>query len=342
LIEKKFKRYLDYDYQLKGSLMKKPYKVKRPILAAVFALAAMLCFSINDAGIKSLSEDYALHQIVLIRSFAAILILITLFMPQSEDLKLFKTKRLGMHLLRGLCIAFANIMFFLGLAALPLAEGTAIFFISPVLITIFSVVFLREKVGIHRWSAVILGFIGVLVIVQPGTDSFVLASLFPVCAAFGYATLHIITRKIGRTEGGPTMSFYIQITFIFVCLAFWLMTGDGRYSGQNSISLEFLLRAWQPVILEDLPLLFLVGAMSALSGYFVSQAYRIAEAGLVAPFEFVAMPLAVFWGFVIFGTIPGLTTILGMVLILSSGLYIIWRATVKKVHKGDTHPRYRR
>jgi drug/metabolite transporter (DMT)-like permease len=322
--------------------MKKPYKVKRPLLAAVFALSAMLCFSINDAGIKFLSDDYALHQIVLIRSFAAILVLITIFMPLAEDLKLFKTKRLGMHLLRGLCIAFANIMFFLGLAALPLAEGTAIFFISPVLITVFSVIFLREKVGIHRWSAVFVGFIGVLVIVQPGTDSFVLASLFPMCAALGYATLHMITRKIGRTESGLAMGFYIQVTFVFVCIAFGLTTGDGRYSGQDSVSLDFLLRAWGPIVLGDLPIIFLVGAMSALSGYFVSQAYRIAEAGLVAPIEFVAMPLSVLWGFLIFDAIPGLTTVMGMVLILASGLYTIWRAAVKKVHKGDTHPRYRR
>jgi drug/metabolite transporter (DMT)-like permease len=302
----------------------------------------MFSFSINDVGIKFISDDYALHEIVMIRSVTAIIFMYVLFVPFTKNFTLFKTKRLGMHLLRGLCIAVSNMFYFLGLSALTLAEATAIFFVSPLLITVFSVVFLKETAGIHRWGAVIVGFIGVLVIIRPGNGGFVFASLYPIGAAMGYAALHMITRKIGRSESGLTLSFYIQFTFVLVCIAFGLAIGDGRYAGQDDPSLEFLFRPWGPIAPEHWPILAIVAASAASAGYFISQAYRIAQAALVAPFEYVALPLSVFWGFVIFSDIPDLTTFLGMALILASGLYVIWRTNVRKVHKGKTAPRIRR
>ena len=137
---------------------------------------------------------------VLIRSLVGLMVLFMFIVPLSGGVKVLYTNRLGLHLLRGLCVVFANITFFLGLAALPLAEGVAIFFISPLLITIFSVIFLKEIVGPRRWAAVTIGLIGVLVILRPGSETFQTASLLPLSAAFGYATLHMLTRYIGKTE----------------------------------------------------------------------------------------------------------------------------------------------
>ena len=125
----------------------------KTVIAALCAMAAVFCFSINDSFIKFLSGDYA-HQIVLLRSMLGMFILIAVFVPMAGTFTILKTNRLGFHLLRGLCVVFANMTFFLGISVLPLAEGTAIFFISPLLITVFSVIFLKEKVGCiagERW-----------------------------------------------------------------------------------------------------------------------------------------------------------------------------------------------
>jgi drug/metabolite transporter (DMT)-like permease len=142
--------------------------------------------------------------------------------------------------------------------------------------------------------------------------------------------MHMMTRHIGRTESGLTMAFYIQTTFILISLGFGAATGDGRFAGQDSIPLEFLFRAWGPIALDDWGLFLFLGAMIAFSSFFISQAYRIAEAGFVAPFEYIAMPLAIFWGIMVFDSFPDPIALLGMGLILFSGLYVIWRETVRK------------
>ncbi|MGC6484945.1 MAG: DMT family transporter [Candidatus Puniceispirillales bacterium] len=322
--------------------MLKPDTLPKPVIAALCAMAAVFCFSLNDSSIKFLSGEYALHQIVLLRSTIGMAILIAVFVPFAGTFSILKTRRLGFHLLRGLCVVFANMTFFLGISAMPLAEGTAIFFVSPLLITVFSVIFLKERVGVHRWAAVLFGLIGVLVILRPGTASFALASLLPIAAAVGYASLHMLTRHIGKTESALTMSFYIQITFIFICTGFGVVAGDGRFAGQDSIPLEFLFRAWGPIAPEDWIIFIIIGVSSAFGGFFISQAYRIAEAGMVAPFEYIAMPLSIFWGFMIFDAVPGPTTLIGMAMILLSGLYVIWRETVRKSAKVPDTPRYRR
>ena len=306
------------------------------------AVIAVFCFSTNDVAIKFISNDYALHLVVLIRSLVGLVVLFILIVPLSGGVKVLYTKRLGLHFLRGLCVVFANITFFLGLAALPLAEGVAIFFISPLLITIFSVIFLKEIVGPRRWAAVTIGLIGVLVILRPGSASFQTASLLPLSAAFGYATLHMLTRYIGKTESAASLSFYIQVTFLVVCLMSGLIIGDGKFSGWSDPSLEFLFRAWSWPSDDHYLILILIGTTSALGGFFISQAYRMSEAAIVAPFEYIALPIAVFWGVLVFGEWPDKTTFAGIALILGSGLYIIWRETVLKDVETPKVPRYRR
>ena len=312
------------------------------LFGSVSAVIAVFCFSTNDVAIKFISKDYALHLVVLIRSLVGLMVLFMFIVPLSGGVKVLYTNRLGLHLLRGLCVVFANITFFLGLAALPLAEGVAIFFISPLLITIFSVIFLKEIVGPRRWAAVTIGLIGVLVILRPGSATFQAASLLPLSAAFGYATLHMLTRYIGKTESAASMSFYIQLTFLVVCLMSGLVIGDGKFSGWNDPSLEFLFRAWSWPSSEHYSILILIGTTSAFGGFFISQAYRMSEAAVVAPFEYIALPIAIFWGVLVFGEWPDKTTFLGIALILGSGLYIIWRETVLKDAETPKIPRYRR
>ena len=120
-----------------------------------------------------------------------------------------KTKNPGIHFFRGSCVVVANIAFFAGIAVLPLAEATAIFFISPILITFFSIIFLKEKVGILRWSALIFGLLGVILVIKPFGASFRWEIIFPFTAALAYSSLQILTRYLGVNEKAATMAFYI-------------------------------------------------------------------------------------------------------------------------------------
>lgn len=310
-------------------------------IGAISAMIAVVFFSINDTAIKFLSGGYALHEVVLIRSVLGLVILLALIAPLTDGWAIMRTKRMGLHIVRGICVVTANMTFFLGLAAMPLADTVAIFFVSPLLITVFSVVFLREYVGPRRWAAIIVGLLGVVIMMRPGTSSFQYASLFPLFAAVAYAGLHMLTRFIGRTESAATMAFYIQIVFIVVCLIIGLAVGDGRFGDQEDPSLRFLLRAWEMPAVSDWPIFILVGFGVAVGGYFISQAYRVAEAAVVAPFEYLALPLSVLWGILVFDEWPDAWAYLGMTLIFGAGLFIVWRETVTAKNIVPT-PRVRR
>jgi drug/metabolite transporter (DMT)-like permease len=294
-------------------------------LGVTCILAAVTLLSINDVAIKFLSGGYALHQVVLIRSAIGLGVILVLIAPLTDGRGIARTSRLPMHLLRGVCVVIANMTFFLGLAAMPLADAVAIFFISPLVITGFSVIFLGEYVGPRRWAAIGIGFVGVLVMMRPGTEAFQLASFLPLAAAFFYAAIHIITRRIKATESAGTMAFYIQISFIVVCLLMGLAVGDGRFGGQSDPSLAFLLREWSWPLPADYPVFVVVGVGIGIGGYLISQAYRVGEASFIAPFEYLALPMSVVWGIIVFAEYPSTWDYVGMSLILGAGLFAVWR-----------------
>jgi drug/metabolite transporter (DMT)-like permease len=305
------------------------------------AVGASVCFSTTDVTIKFLSDAYALHQIVLLRSSIGIVVILMILMAGTGGLQNLKTKRLTRHLVRGGCVVMANMLFFLGLAAMPLADAVALFFISPSIITLFSIIFLKEYVGPHRWFAIGLGFVGVLIMVQPGSSEFILASLLPIGAAFCYAGLHTLTRTMRDTESASTMTFYIQVAFVIVSTIMWIGVGDGRFNDESSPSLNFLLRPWGPWQYDDFKLFILLGMASTLGGYLISQAYRHAEAALAAPFEYIALPLAMLFGLVVFDEWPNTITLIGSGFILASGLYTLYRET-RHPHKPQMARPYQR
>lgn len=294
-------------------------------LGALCAAVAVIFFSINDVAIKFLSEGYALHQVVLIRSVIGLVIILAVIAPLTNGWAIARTKRLKMHMLRGLCVVFANMTFFLGLAAMPLADAVAIFFISPLVITVFSVIFLGETVGPRRWTAIAIGLVGVLIMMRPGTAAFQLASFLPLAAAFGYASVHVIARRIGGTESAATMAFYIQLMFIAVSVVIGVAVGDGKFGDQTDASLLFLLRAWSWPLVADYPVFLVIGVGVGVGGYLISQAYRVAEVSYVAPFEYLALPMSVVWGMLLFDEFPDGWDYVGMTLILGAGLFTVLR-----------------
>lgn len=298
------------------------------LVGILSVIGATFFFSINDMTVKLLSGYYALHQIILIRSIIGMIVLMAVIVPIEGGWAVLRTKRPLMHMFRGVCVAITNMTFFLALATLPLADAVAIFFVSPLMIMLFSILFLGETVGPRRWIAASIGLIGVVIMVRPGSASFQFAALLPLAAAVSYAGLQTLTRKIGGTEKAGTLTFYIQVTFILVGVVMGLFVGDGRYAGTGDPSLEFLLREWVWPTAKDWWIILVLGVSSTFAGYFISQAYRLCEAGLAAPFEYVAMILAILWGVVIFGDWPDATAWLGISLIISGGLFMLWREAV--------------
>jgi len=297
-------------------------------IGALCAIGASAAFTLNDMAIKSLSGDYALHQVILIRSALALIVTLGVIMPLSGGWAQIRTARPVLHLVRGVFVVAANIAFFTALAAMPLAEATAIFFVSPLILAVLSVVVLGETVGPRRWLAIGVGLIGVLIIIRPGGGAFAPVSLLPLLAAACYAATHIITRRLGLRDSAATLAFYIQITFCIFSVTVGLAVGDGRFdSGDQGAALQFLTRAWVWPPVADWPVFLLAGLGSALGGLLISQAYRLCEAALIGPLEYVALPMAIAWGLLVFGEWPDMTAWGGISLILASGLYMIWRET---------------
>ncbi len=299
-----------------------------------FVCAGVLAISFNDMMIKQLSGGYPLHEIVFARS--SIGILFSLVIVQMEGgFGILKTRRPWLHMLRGVLIVISNMTFFVALAALPLADATALFFAAPLFITLLSIPILGEKVGPLRLAAVVVGFLGVIIMQRPWADSEALVAsrlvlFLPVISALTYALNQLMTRKLGVDTKASALSVYIQATFILVSTVFFLVAGDGRYAvGSENASVQFLLRAWVWPTAQDWWVLFGLGANSAIIGYCLSQAYRMADAATVAPFEYIGLPLAVFWGFVIFADLPELEVWIGICLILGSGLFVFLRERQK-------------
>ncbi len=303
-------------------------------LAILFILFGVLAISVNDMLIKQLSGQYPLHELVFLRSVLGLAF--SVFLVQMEGgWRILKTRQPVLHAIRGLLIVAANMSYFAALAALPLADATALFFAAPLLITLLSIPILGEKVGVLRMTAVLVGFCGVILMQRPwaGADTLEasrLVLLLPVFAALMYALNQLMTRKLGVSSKASALSVYIHMSFIVVSLGFYLVAGDGRFAaGTENASVEFLLRAWIWPVGIDWWFILGMGANAAIIGYCLSQAYRIADAATVAPFEYVGLPLAVFWGWLIFAQLPVWEVWAGIALILGSGLFVFLREQQK-------------
>ncbi|SDE24039.1 S-adenosylmethionine uptake transporter [Ruegeria marina] len=313
----------------------------------LYILAGMTAISVNDMLIKQLSGNYPLHQIVFVRSGVGILF--SLILVQAEGgLSILKTRQPFLHLLRGLLVVVSNMTYFVALAVMPLADATALFFAAPLFITLLSIPVLGERVGPMRMGAVVVGFGGVILMQRPweGAGSLEvsrLVLLLPVISALTYALLQLMTRKLGATTRASVLAVYIQAMFILVSALFFIVAGDGRYTdGVTDASLIFLLRAWVWPSEGDWFYLIGLGLNSAVIGYCLAQAYRLADAATVAPFEYIGLPLAVLWGWLIWSDLPDWEVWAGMALIAGAGLFVFFRERTKArvIARAEVKARY--
>jgi drug/metabolite transporter (DMT)-like permease len=257
------------------------------------------------------------------------------FVPLEGGIKNLLTKQLTLHILRGFGIGIANLCFFSSLISLPLGEAMAIFFIAPVLISLLSVFILKEKGHLERWLAVLVGLIGVLLILRPSFEAFNPATILPLIAAFSYAMVQIITCKLGEKEKASTMAFFVQLNLIVFSAVFGLFFGDGTLANPSQPIINFIFRVWILPSWIDGLIMCGLGLLNGIGIYFVSQAYRNSRAIVIAPFEFVAIPLAIFWSIIIFGDWPDIVSWLGILLIAGAGLFMIFHENSKN-RKNET------
>ncbi len=296
------------------------------ILLIAFGIAL---FSLQDVIIRWIGDTYPAFEIVFVRGLVA-LVPIGAMVYFSGGFSTLRTQYPRLNILRGVLAMMSYTAYYMAMMAMPIAEATAIFFVSPLLVTLFSALFLKEPVGLRRWAAVLVGFAGVVVIFRPGSGLTDPVVLLPLLAAVTYATSSILTRRIGKSQTGASLAFYAMAVFVVFSGLFGALIGDGRFASFEHPSIAFLVRAWTVPSAFDLALMSICGAIAAIGFFCLAQGYRIAPASTVAPFEFVAMPLAMLWGLLIWAEVPSPTTIVGVLLIVGSGLYVLNREAVRK------------
>ncbi|MBD1205549.1 MAG: DMT family transporter [Rhodobacteraceae bacterium] len=289
-----------------------------------FLVAGVAVFSIQDLILKLLSGDYPLHQAMLLRSFTAIPFLLLLVHWEGGLRSLFTPGTRAM-IWRGGVMFAAYTCYYLALAALPMATTVALYFSAPLFITILSVFFLAEKVGPRRWIALMAGFAGVLIMVRPGGTLFDWAALLPVTSGLTYAISMITARRLGTTETASALAFWGNAVFLLGAILLSAIFGSGAWEGDAHPSLAFLLRGWAMPTAFDLMLMMACGVIAAIGLTLLTQAYRVAEASVVTPFEYTGLIWSVIYGWVFWQDWPNGTDWTGIAIIVGAGLYILWR-----------------
>lgn len=299
-----------------------------PLKGILFLMLGIAAFSIQDVIIKSLSGDYSVHQIVMIRSIAALPLIVVIARIEGGFSRL-KTRRLPLHIARALLGFCAYTAFYMSIATVPLGLATTLFFAAPVFVTALAVLVLREKVSIRRWSAVFVGFVGIVIALRPGTESFEWGALLAVASALVYAFEILLTRRLGPTESGSALAFYLMLVFLVISPISLLIFGSGAFTSDHP-ALAFLMRAWVVPPPEDIGLIALCGIAAAIGIYGLGQGYRLAQASVAVPFEYSALFWAVLWGYLFWTEIPAVTTYIGIAMVVGSGLYIFHRESMKQ------------
>lgn len=288
-----------------------------------FLVAGIAIFSVQDLVLKTISGAYPLHEAMVIRSLSAIPFLL-IFVQYEAGLASLATGSVRGMGLRGVLNFFAYTSYYLALAALPIATTVALYFTAPLFITALSILFLGERVTPGRWIALLGGFAGTLIMLRPGSALFDWASLLPIAASFFYGAAMVMTRKLGVRDTASAMAFYSNLVFLIGALALSAVFGPGGYQGGLHESLDFLVRGWTTPTLRDLLLMMSCGFIAAMGLTLLTHAYRIAEATLVAPFEYTALFWGVLWGWLMWRDWPDAVAWTGIAILIGAGLVLLY------------------
>jgi|TARA_B100001057_G_scaffold491737_1_gene582599 drug/metabolite transporter (DMT)-like permease len=278
-------------------------------LGFLYMFISICAFSLMDIIVKW-SVDYPIGQVLFFRGFFGI-IFYFFIIPRERLHNFYQTKRAGLHLLRCLSGLIALVSIFIALRELPLATVVSISFASPIFATILSIFFLSEKVGIFRWLAVVIGFIGILVITEPGITELNIYYIFPIIFCLGLSYVAITIRQLSSTEPVWLISFYFSLSITL-------------------LSLFTIPQGWVMPSFNHFILLSLVGIFGGVANLWLSQSYKYSEVSLVTPLKYLALVFAIFFGYLIWGEVPTIKTLMGAFLVIISTLIIFRREIYKK------------
>lgn len=275
------------------------------VRGVLLQLAAMGLYATHDAVIKTLGERYPSFQILFFASLLSFP-LVSIVLMRDRTHGTLRPKHPGWVVLRTACGVVAGMAGFYAFSKLPLAQVYAILFATPLLVTILSIPLLKERVGLHRWAAVIVGLSGVLIVLRPGGQALEAGHIAAMLCALASALAAVIIRRLGRQERP-------------VVLMMWPMLGNFVVTG-GALSLGYV-----PMALTDLMLAGLIAALGLTGGFLVIMAYRAGEAAIVAPMQYSQILWATAYGWFLFGEVLDRATVIGALVIISSGIYIVWR-----------------
>ena len=290
----------------------------------LFIVTGMALFSVQDSLIKYIFEDTALYELYFGRTLTA-LILLALYLKITSQKLVMKTYYPLLTTVRVICFFFGFSFFYISLTYMSLAMANALFFSSPFFISILAIVFLGEKVGIRRWLAIIVGFLGVYIVLNPNFENFDYTKLAPVACALFYAISMTITKITSDKDSVYSQMFHLYIGAIGISIIFFIFTGKGQFNTFSDPTLQFILREWFTNPTYSWPFIIIMGLVASLSFYFVFSAYSIASPSVVSLFEYSLIIWAIIIGYLLFNDIPTARTFIGVALIIGAGVYIYIR-----------------
>lgn len=292
-----------------ASVAQDPAEPAQPVLVAILlVLSAVALFSLSDVLAKLLRQSLPAAEIAWLRYF--VFVGFATVLCARNRFRGLRPRRPVLQVLRGLGLVGSAVLFIAGLGFLPVAEATAVSFVSPAFITALSIPFLGEVVGIRRWAAVLVGLVGVLIVIRPGAGAFQTAALFPLLSALCWAATIIITRRMGATDRTETTVLWSALTGFLVLTALapfgFVLPGPGQ-----------------------LGIAAVLGVCASVGQYLVILAYRRVAASLLAPFSYAQILSSTALGYLVFGSVPDRATLLGAAVVIGSGLYTAHRERVR-------------
>lgn len=303
----------------------------RRLRAALLAIAAVGTASAQDAIVKSMSGGYPAYETVMIRTLTAMPILLVWGMVRRAPVH-WSTPLWPLLVLRGVILCSAYFAFIMSIAAIPIANAVSIYFVMPFIVAALAGPFLGEHVPAYRWGAIVVAFAGVLVMVRPGLTAFEPATLLAFYSAIGYAIGQMMGRSLSQKVAPLVIGNMQNAIYLAVALLVFAFVQFTGFHATGHKSLVFLTRPFVMPSTWDLAMMMLMGTFSAVALMMFINAYRMAPSNFVAPFEYTAMIWAVTYGLVFFHDFPDSWTWLGMAIVISAGLYMMYRDTRAKAH----------
>ena len=293
-----------------------------------FIMTGMAFFSIQDSLIKYIYEDVALFELYFGRTLIQSIILLS-FVLLTKKTIILKTYYPVLTLVRVVCFFFGFSFFYISLTFMTLAMTSALFFSCPFFMSMFAKFFLKEKIGIRRWSAIFVGFIGVLIVLNPSLEKFNFFKLAPVACALCYATSMTITKYTSSKDSIYTQMTWLYIFAIFASIIIFLVSGDGKFNNFSDSTMQFIFREWFTNPAEAWPYVLIMGIVASISFFCVFSAYSIASPSIVSLFEYSYIVWAMLAGYILFETVPVPRTFIGAAIIIGAGFYIYYREKIK-------------